>query len=105
MATTIYANPPAAEHRAVLRARLDALRRAGPVGIRWFVGSRPTMLHAKFAIRDRCHGYLGTANLTSWGMEGHIEAGVELTPGQSERFIRFLEQLDAAGLFADNPTT
>lgn len=60
------------------------------------------MLHAKFVVRDRKHGYLGTANLTSWGMRGHIEAGVELTPGQSERFVQFLEQIDAAGMFADD---
>jgi hypothetical protein len=61
------------------------------------------MLHAKFVIRDRRHGYLGTANLTSWGMQGHIEAGVELTVGQSERFVQFLAQLDAANLFGDVP--
>jgi hypothetical protein len=103
VATVIYANPPSAEHRDVLVARLRTLEAAGPVSVRWFSGPRPTMLHAKFVIRDRIHGYLGTANLTSWGMEGHIEAGVELTPGQCERFTRFLEQLDAAGLFTDRP--
>lgn len=101
--TTIYVNVPAAEYRAALDQRLDALRAAGPVTIRWFVGPKPTILHAKFVVRDRIHGYLGTANLTSWGMQGHIEAGVELTAGQSERFVQFLEQLDAADLFAGAP--
>ena len=99
--TTIYVNSPDAEHRGVLVDRLESLRTAGPVIIRWFRGPRPTMLHAKFVIRDRRHGYLGTANLTSWGMQGHIEAGVELTVGQSERFVQFLAQLDAANLFDD----
>lgn len=101
--TTIYVNSPDAEHRAVLVDRLESLRTSDPVTIRWFRGPRPTMLHAKFVIRDRRHGYLGTANLTSWGMQGHIEAGVELTIGQSERFVQFLAQLDAANLFGDAP--
>lgn len=101
--TTIYVNSPDAEHRAALVDRLESLRTAGPVTIRWFRGPRPTMLHAKFVIRDRRHGYLGTANLTSWGMQGHIEAGVELTVGQSERFVQFLAQLDAVNLFGDAP--
>jgi PLD-like domain len=105
IATTIYVNTPDHEFLAPLEARLAQLRTAGPVTVRWFVGPRPTMLHAKFVIRDHIHGYLGTANLTSWGMQGHIEAGVELTAGQSERFVQFVEQLDAAGLFDVAPRT
>jgi hypothetical protein len=60
------------------------------------------MLHAKFVIGNRTRGYLGTANLTSWGLQGgHVEAGVELTPGQCERFVVFLEQLRASGMFVE----
>jgi len=103
VATTIYVNRPAEEYNGDLVARLQQLTGAGPLSVRWFVGVRPTMLHAKFVIRDRAHGYLGTANLTSWGMQNHIEAGVELTPGQSDRFVRFLEQLEAASLFSTTP--
>ncbi len=103
IATTVYVNTPDREYLAPLQARLEALSSVGPVQTRWFVGPRPTMLHAKFVIRDNVHGYLGTANLTSWGMHGHIEAGVELTPGQSQRFVQFLNQLDAAGLFDSSP--
>ena len=101
--TVVYVNTPGADYVGELEHRLDALRDAGPVTVRWFVGPRPTMLHAKFVIRDRRHGYLGSANLTSWGMQAHVEAGVELTPGQSERFVQFVEELDAAGLFGPNP--
>ncbi|MGH9228000.1 MAG: phospholipase D-like domain-containing protein [Acidimicrobiales bacterium] len=101
--TTLYVNLPATQYRPDLLERLRQLTGMGPVVVRWFVGARPTMLHAKFVIRDRVHGYLGTANLTSWGMQNHIEAGVELTPGQSERFVTFLEQLDAASLFSSSP--
>lgn len=101
--TTVYVNQPDPAYRHELTARLARLQAAGAVTVRWFAGPRPTMLHAKFVIRDRSHGYLGTANLTSWGMQSHIEAGVELTTGQAERFITFLEQLDVASLFADAP--
>jgi hypothetical protein len=101
--TSVYVNTPDDAYLTPLQERLAALRAAGSVRIRWFVGPRPTMLHAKFVIRDNVHGYLGTANLTSWGLHGHIEAGVELTAGQSQRFVQFLEQLDAAGLFDASP--
>lgn len=99
VATTIYVNTPGDQYLAELRGRLDVLRAAGTVSVRWFVGPKPTMLHAKFVIRDRSHGYLGTANLTSWGMSRHVEAGIELTSAQSNRFVTFIEQLDLAGLF------
>ena len=101
--TTIYANLPEPPFDTMLRNQLDDLTNAGPVTVRWFSGPQPTMLHAKFVIRDATHGYLGTANLTSWGMKQHIEAGVELTAGQSARFIRFLEELETAHLFSDRP--
>ncbi len=101
--TTIYVNTPAPGYIPPLAERLRTLQDLGPVAVRWFVGPRPTMLHAKFVIRDRSHGYLGTANLTSWGLQNHIEAGVELTAGQSARFVQFIEQLDLAGLFDDQP--
>lgn len=97
---TIYVNSPADDrYRALLDARLGRLVAAGHVSLRWFSGPRPTMMHAKFVIADRHLGYLGTANLTSWGFRGHIEAGVELTAGQAERFVTFLDQLESAGLF------
>ncbi|MGY2089123.1 phospholipase D-like domain-containing protein [Nocardia gipuzkoensis] len=104
--TVIYANIPDQErHRTSLRQHLDRLASIGPVTLRWFSGPRPTMLHAKFVIADRRIGYLGTANLTSWGFQRHIEAGVELTPGQAQRFVMFLEQLEAADLFTETPPT
>ncbi len=102
-ATTLYVNPP--EKRSdqrVLDRQIEAIRSKGPVTVLWFTGARPTMLHAKFVIGNRARGYLGTANLTSWGLQGgHVEAGVELTPGQCERFVVFLEQLHTSGMFVD----
>lgn len=98
--TTLYVNQPGEEFASAFRERLTELSALGPLTVRWFVGPRPTMLHAKFVIRDRMHGYLGTANLTSWGMGGHVEAGVELTEGQCRRFLAFLSQLELAGLFS-----
>jgi hypothetical protein len=100
----IYANNPVEERfRAPLVASLNRLVATGQVALRWFSGPRPAMLHAKFVIADHRLGYLGTANLTSWGLQGHIEAGVQLTAGQAERFVLFLQQLEAAGLFTDVP--
>ncbi len=101
--TKLYVNLPGPPHDEVLRRRLDDLCSLGGVAIRWFTGRAPTMLHAKFVIRDVTSGYLGTANLTSWGMHGHIEAGVELTAFQCKRFLRFLQQLESAGLFQNHP--
>jgi phosphatidylserine/phosphatidylglycerophosphate/cardiolipin synthase-like enzyme len=101
--TAIYVNRASPAHLPTLRQHLAELESARPVRVRWFVGNGPTMLHAKAVVRDRCHGYLGTANLTSWGMREHIEAGIELTAGQSERLVRFLEELDTAGLFQGAP--
>ena len=111
IATTVYVNTPERDYLAPLQERLATLRSAGPVRVRWFVGARPTMLHAKFVIRDNVHGYLGTANLTSWGLHGHIEAGVELTAGQSQRFVQFLDErtndeiLTDRGEFVDDRET
>lgn len=100
----VYANSPTEpRHRTALHDRLDRLVATGHVALRWFNGPRPTMLHAKFVIADRVLGYLGTANLTSWGLQGHIEAGVQLTARQAERFVVFLQQLEAAGLFVAAP--
>jgi hypothetical protein len=102
--TVIYANSPAeARYRGRLEDRLGRLVGTGRVAVQWFSGPRPTMLHAKFVIADCRLGYLGTANLTSWGLEGHIEAGVQLTAGQAERFVVFLDQLQTAGLFVATP--
>lgn len=100
----VYANSPTEpRHCTALQARLDRIVTTGQVALRWFNGPRPTMLHAKFVIADRRLGYLGTANLTSWGLQGHIEAGVQLTAGQAERFVVFLQQLEAARLFVAAP--
>jgi hypothetical protein len=103
-ATTLYVNPPEKRNdQRVLETQIAALRATGAVTVLWFTGARPTMLHAKFVIGNRTRGYLGTANLTSWGLHGgHVEAGVELTPGQCERFVVFLEQLCASGMFVES---
>ncbi len=104
VAVKMYANPHAAEFRQLLARLQRSSKEVGDLGVRWFRGSEPTMLHAKFVIRDGEHGYLGSANFTSWGMHGHIEAGVELSRAQRARFIKFLDDLEAAGLFSAAPS-
>ncbi len=99
--TFIYCNVPKPDQRRSLDERLAELVATGPVRVLWYTGPAPTMLHAKFVVGDQLRGYLGTANLTSWGMSGrHIEAGVELTVGQCERLVRFLNDLTDSGMFS-----
>lgn len=98
--TTIYANLPAQDHDSFLQ-RVTELATEGPMTVKFFAGPEPTMLHAKFVIRDGTQGYLGTANFTSWGMHRHIEAGVELSPGQCRRLLSFLKELEDAHLFVE----
>ena len=63
--TTIYVNKADPKFLPELREHLTELESSGAVRVRWFIGAAPTMLHAKLVVRDRAHGYLGTANLTS----------------------------------------
>jgi hypothetical protein len=101
---TLYLNVPDKLHLLpLLRRQISACRAAGDATVYWFTGHSPTLQHVKFAISDRSAGYLGTANLTSWGMdEGHVEAGVQLTSHQAARLVEFFEDLHHAGMFSTN---
>ena len=96
--------PDRDQDRESLATWLDELRADGSVRVHWYNPAGYSMLHAKFVIADRSCGYLGTANLTSWGLQRHIEAGVELTATQAHRFVAFLDELGAAGLFRPAPS-
>lgn len=101
VSVTYYLNEP---DNATLKRQMDEqlslCERAGDTNIFWYTGEEPTLQHVKFAIADRERGYLGTANLTSWGLDrGHIEAGVELFPAQAARLIEFFEELTNTGWF------
>jgi hypothetical protein len=70
----------------------------GPGRLRIFIhrlnGHRPESYpHAKCVVVDRREGYLGSANLTGPGMEGHLELGTTLAPADAETLAGFLEQL------------
>jgi hypothetical protein len=101
--TNIIVHPPEIAHRASLLAWIEKLKEVGPVTVEWYSAPAHSMMHAKFVIADGTRGYLGTANLTSWGLGAHVEAGLELMPGQCRRFLRFLDTLRGAGLFSVTP--
>jgi hypothetical protein len=101
--TTLIVHPPVADHQAPLRRWIEELEGAGSVTTYWYVAPSGSMMHAKFVIGDRHRGYLGTANLTSWGMGAHVEAGLELLPGQCRRFLAFLDSLRSSGLLSPLP--
>lgn len=98
---TYYMNlPDEARLGQMLDEQIRVSIQAGRTEVRWFAGVAPRMQHVKFAIADESTGYLGTANLTSWGLaDGHVEAGVELTAHQASRLVAFFSDLENAGVF------
>lgn len=119
--TVLVMHPPAAPYRNDLVMWTDELVAAGPVQVRWYCGAELSMMHAKFVIANATpigstplgaavatsstRGYLGTANLTSYGLGLHIEAGVELLAGQCVKLLAFLGRLEVAGLFSSHAST
>jgi len=102
--TTFIVHPSERDvDRNRLRAWLGDLATTGDVTARWYRPAPHTLMHAKFIVADGCRGYLGTANLTSWGLASHIEAGVQLLPHQCEELLSFLDRLERARAFSDQP--
>lgn len=71
----------------------------------WYHGNRGSLMHAKFVIADRARGYLGTANLTSYGLEQHMEVGVGLSETQAEDLVELMERSVSIGLFSTSPSS
>ncbi|MBV9660761.1 MAG: hypothetical protein JO337_06350 [Acidimicrobiales bacterium] len=101
--TTVIVHPPAPAYSQQLRDWLSALGASGTVNVLWYAAAVRSMMHAKFVVADSRRGYLGTANLTSWGLGAHVEAGVELLPGQCRRLLDFLGSLRTSGLLVAEP--
>jgi hypothetical protein len=95
-----YAHPQGEERDEPLRSFLKECAKAGNVSLAWWRSGAPSLMHAKFVIADAKAGYLGTANLTSLGMEEHLEIGVPLGRHQSESLVAVLDSLSTSGLFA-----
>lgn len=49
--------------------------------------------HAKCLLVDKTLGYLGSANFTEHGMEGHFEVGIALGSKESNTLANILENL------------
>lgn len=108
---------PALEHRKVtatfylhrhetgdlgtVTSMLAEARAHGDVRALWWTGKKPSLMHAKFVIADLGRGYFGSANLTSLGLEEHLEVGVALKPAQSKAMLELLNALEASALFSN----
>lgn len=85
---------------------IDRIASIGPlhrVKTLWYRGPAESLMHAKFVLRDGEEGYLGTANLTSHGLEQHVEVGLVMRNHQTQRLRRFLSILMNADLFSETP--
>lgn len=96
---TFYLHPHESGHLNVVRDMLAEARSHGEIRALWWSGGVPSLMHAKFVVGDRSHGYFGTANLTSLGLGEHLEMGVALAPAQAVSLLSLLESLEQAGLF------
>jgi hypothetical protein len=78
------------------------IRRLGPpeiVPILWYRGPASSLMHAKFVVADSVRGLFGSANLTSYGFEHHVEVGVVLDPEQARQLEHLLDGLERLGFF------
>lgn len=102
--STFYVHTPSDGERVrQLHLWIASVNASRPPRVRWYNGPRGSLMHAKFVVADRTRGYVGTANLTSLGLEHHVELGVELGARQSEQLCNFIEDLDHSGLFGSGP--
>lgn len=94
---------PDRERQEFLLNHIGQIGTANQVTIWWYRGAAESLMHAKFIVKDSLAGYLGTANLTSYGMEQHVELGLELNQEQARDLLRFLKALIGAELFMRAP--
>ena len=104
VACTFYVHSwPDRRQISFIRNRIAEVGPQKRVATRWYVGPAESLMHAKFVIRDGMEGYLGTANLTSQGLEQHVEIGVRLSSEQATELLIFLERLESFDLFEGSP--
>jgi hypothetical protein len=96
---SFFAHPQGPDRDGLLTAFIGECRHEGDVELAWWRNGAPSLMHAKFVIADTSAGYLGTANLTSLGMEMHLEVGVPLSLAQCRSLEDVLAALMELGLF------
>ena len=96
---TIYAHPFDEDNDSRLRDFANELSQSGSVELWWYRGPGRSLMHAKFCVSDDSYGYLGSANLTSYGLGQHVELGVKLAPSQAHELAAFLQALRSANMF------
>ena len=93
VSVVVVAHRPNAGYAATVEKLVERLRVHGAAGLSWYSGPGGSLMHAKFCVADGKTGYFGTANLTSYGLEEHVEVGVRLTGRQCGELVSMLETL------------
>lgn len=61
----------------------------------------PAFVHAKVIVADGARAYLGSANLSSGGLDRNFELGVSLMPDQAASLERLIDFFEAQGFLLD----
>jgi phosphatidylserine/phosphatidylglycerophosphate/cardiolipin synthase-like enzyme len=93
VSVVVVAHRPNPGYAATIEHLVEQLRGHGKAGLSWYAGPVGSLMHAKFCVADGKTGYFGTANLTSFGLEEHVEVGVRLTGRQCDELLSMLETL------------
>lgn len=96
---SFFAHPQGHDRDRLLSDFIAECRDHGQVGLSWWRNGAPSLMHAKFVIADASSGYLGTANLTSLGLDAHLEVGVPLSQAQCRSLEDVLAALGRLELF------
>ena len=99
---SFFAHPQGRDWDRLLTDFIVECRREGDVDLFWWRSGAPSLMHAKFVVADATAGYLGTANLTSLGLETHLEVGVPLSVAQCRSLEDVLAALMKLELFVSD---
>jgi phosphatidylserine/phosphatidylglycerophosphate/cardiolipin synthase-like enzyme len=89
----------AGQNEKFVEALMDSLNSQRDSVSVWFANDDISSLgtHAKAVVADLAHAYLGSANLTSWGMQKHFEIGALLEGPSVAVMVSLFERLAATG--------
>lgn len=70
-----------------------------PQALKWYVPSGvQSLMHAKLLVADKNVGYLGSANLTGYGLREHFEIGTEILGERAISLWKLLQALKSLNL-------
>jgi phosphatidylserine/phosphatidylglycerophosphate/cardiolipin synthase-like enzyme len=91
-----------ARWRDEVRLYAERLGARDRVRVWWYRGPAKSLMHAKFVLSDGRRGLLGSANLTSLGLQHHVEIGVPLTASQCRDLEGLFDGLVKVGLLTES---